>query len=78
MRYLQRELVKYRGVEFNISTTSLDLITWQGSYAHGYREPRYPVPMVRSQKNCFPLQPWPNFQELMFERSLNALSFNRR
>ena len=28
----------------------MDLETWTGSYYHGYREPRYPVPAVWRQR----------------------------
>lgn len=46
-RFLKREVICYNGQEFNISTTSADMITWIGAYVNGYREPKYPVPAIR-------------------------------
>jgi len=30
-----------------------DLITWDGAYYHGYREPNYPLPAIRERVNIF-------------------------
>lgn len=46
-RYLNREVIRHNGYEFNVSTTSADMIAWMGAYACGYRKPRHPLPAVR-------------------------------
>lgn len=46
-KYLQREVIRKDGYEYNVSTTSADMITWMGCYANGYRPPRHPVPAIR-------------------------------
>lgn len=43
-RYLKREVICKDGHEYNISTTSADIITWMGCYVNGYRPPKYPPP----------------------------------
>jgi len=48
-RYIQREWIRFKGVAFNLSTTSIDWATWMNLYRMGVREPSYPVPAIRHE-----------------------------
>jgi hypothetical protein len=54
MKYLDRESIKFQGMEYNISTTSLDWIAWNKAYDLGYRKPRYPLPAIPIEVEVFP------------------------